>query len=137
MKLVVEFKYVSMIHKPIIASDWTKYELDIEKIGLFNKPKLDVRNLSIKVIRQLKDTLICTINNELVTNIKEQKLLDKNNNIDVENKDYRLLEKQRISKLKNYNKGKDHYSCIPVTNDKLLLSTPTMDTVYYYILYVE
>ena len=68
MKLVVEFKYVSMIHKPIITSDWTKYELDIEKIGLFNKPKLDVRNLSIKVIKQLKDTLICTINNELVTN---------------------------------------------------------------------
>ncbi|MEE3344489.1 MAG: hypothetical protein VZS44_10385 [Bacilli bacterium] len=140
MELVVEFKSVYAVKiddkETTTKTDWTKFNLEIDKIGIFNKPKLNVRNLTVKIIKTVDDILLCKINNELVTNIWLQKEIDKQNGIKTDDDEYRQMEKQRLSLLRTYNNGKDKYTMIPVTTDKLILATPTDGVTYYYMIYL-
>ena len=136
MRLIVKHKYISLLKKRN-ESDWADFELDIKKIGLFNKPVLNIKNLSIKANKIVDNMLICKTSDLLTINLYEQRELDKENGMNVHSEEYKELEKQRIALLKQYNKDNKYYDIIPVTKDKIVLATPSVDIVYYYIIYIE
>jgi len=141
MKLIVKSKMTSVykVVSNIIDEDsldkWKTYEFEFQKVGLLKKPEFQVKNLSIQIVKQDNNCIICRTSDNLCMDLIEQR--------DVVNADseirWREIMKEKLDFMRSKGKYKDMRSrgCVfsefPVTSNPIALVTLSDDVSYHYL----
>lgn len=136
MKLIAEYKIISKYRSDNIDSSWKRVETDFEKVSLFNKPRIQIRNLGICIKKKRDHLVVCKLESNVALRLdfEEQKNL-------IKNEEDNILYRNLVKDIKNYGKYTESHNQLyffefPVMTSKIAYYVNVNDFEYHYIFYL-